>query len=178
MKGIIFTEFLTMVEETFSANMVDDIIEDTNLPSGGSYTAVGTYPHGEMNALVTSLSKKTGMSLADLMQAFGEYLFRTLAREYPHFLQNASGLLDFLNSIEDYIHIEVRKLYPDAELPGFETRYLSDTSLEMIYRSDRHYGDLAEGLIKGAMAHYGHGRLVKREMREDKSVLFVVEAHG
>lgn len=26
----------------------------------------------------------------------------------------------FLKNIENYIHVEVRKLYPDAELPTFE----------------------------------------------------------
>ena len=45
MKGIVFTEFLEMVEDKFSADMVDDIIDDCDLASGGAYTAVGTYPH-------------------------------------------------------------------------------------------------------------------------------------
>ena len=39
MKGIIFTEFLDMVEKKFSIETVDHIIEVSNLSSGGSYTA-------------------------------------------------------------------------------------------------------------------------------------------
>lgn len=35
MKGMIFTEFLEMVEAKFSADMVDDIIADSDLPHGG-----------------------------------------------------------------------------------------------------------------------------------------------
>ncbi len=36
MKGVIFTEFIEMVEAKFSAEMVDTIIEGANLNSGGS----------------------------------------------------------------------------------------------------------------------------------------------
>ncbi len=45
MKGVVFTEFIEMVEDQFSADMVDDIIDDAQPPSGGAYTAVGTYDH-------------------------------------------------------------------------------------------------------------------------------------
>lgn len=40
MKGIVFTEFLEMVESHHSADMVDDIIDAARLVSGGIYTAV------------------------------------------------------------------------------------------------------------------------------------------
>jgi len=43
MKGIIFTEFLEMVEDRFSPEIADRIIEAADLPSGGAYTAIGTY---------------------------------------------------------------------------------------------------------------------------------------
>lgn len=38
MKGIIFTEFLDMVEERFSIETAEEILEAANLASGGSYT--------------------------------------------------------------------------------------------------------------------------------------------
>lgn len=52
MKGIVFSEFMDLVEESFGLEMIDELIEQSDLPSGGSYTAVGTYPHGEMLTLV------------------------------------------------------------------------------------------------------------------------------
>ena len=58
MKGIIFTEFLEMVEKEFSAETVDTIIDNSNLESGGSYTSVGTYPHIEMVELVSNLPNR------------------------------------------------------------------------------------------------------------------------
>ena len=55
MKGVVFTEFLDMVADRFSPDMVEDIIDDAQLPSGGAYTAVGTYPHEEMVAMADGL---------------------------------------------------------------------------------------------------------------------------
>ena len=54
MKGMVFTEFLEMVESTFSADMVAAIIDDSAPPSGGAYTSVGTYDHQELVGMVTA----------------------------------------------------------------------------------------------------------------------------
>ena len=67
MKGIVFTEFIEMVEQTFGYEMVDDLIESNDLPSGGSYTTIGTYEHGEMISLVTTLSQRTKAPVPDLL---------------------------------------------------------------------------------------------------------------
>ena len=119
MKGIVFTEFLEMVESRFSFDMVDDILDDARPASGGAYTAVGTYPHDEMVALVSALSARSGLAVADLLRAFGAHLFGRFVQGYPDFFARVDNAFDFLAGIEDIIHAEVRKLYPDAELPHF-----------------------------------------------------------
>ena len=69
------------------------------------------------------------------------------------------------------IHTEVRKLYPDAQLPQFDcTR--SDDGLKMLYSSPRHFGDLAEGLIKGAVAYFGGGIEVTRHPQPNGDIVF------
>ncbi len=57
MKGIVFTEFLEMVEAEFGLETADKIIMDSKLASNGAYTVVGTYDPSEMGQLVTNLSK-------------------------------------------------------------------------------------------------------------------------
>jgi len=86
MKGIVFTEFLEMVEKEFGYEMVDQIIQENNLKSGGVYTAIGTYDHAEIVALLTSLSSATEVEAAALLKAFGRYLFDTFLKNYPAFL--------------------------------------------------------------------------------------------
>ena len=164
MKGIVFTELLDMVEDRFSADMVDDIIDDANVPSGGAYTAVGTYAHEEMVALVVALSKRSGIAVQDLVKAFGEHLFGVFVRGYPSFFEGVTDSFDFLAGIEDIIHSEVRKLYPDAELPRFDIeRRNGGKELVLIYDSRRHFEDLAEGLINGCVAHFGDHISLQRE---------------
>jgi hypothetical protein len=175
MKGVIFTEFLDMVEKKFSIDTVDKIIESSNLASGGSYTSVGTYPHTEMAELVVNLGRETGIPVKDLLIAFGNYLFSRLTNLYPGFVVFENGLLFFLESIENHIHIQVRKLYPDAELPQFNTKRIHEKKLEMIYVSERHLGDLAEGLLMGAIEFFKQEASLKRERQLDETIRFTIE---
>ncbi len=163
MKGIVFTEFLEMVEQRFTADLADDIIDAANLPSGGVYTAVGTYPHQEIVALVQALSARSGIGVAELLRGFGQHLFGRFAVAYPGFFTTTHNALSFLAGIEDIIHAEVRKLYPDAELPKFDVEAHTSRQLVLRYRSGRHFEDLAEGLIEGCITHFGGGISVERQ---------------
>ena len=155
MKGIVFCEFVEMMEQEFSGEMADEIISGAQLESGGAYTTVGTYDHHEMLTLVTRLSEKTGMPVPDLINAFGRYLFGRFSELYPAFFEGVDGAFSFLDRIEEHVHVEVRKLYPDAELPTFDTSRVGDDTMVMVYQSTRPFADLAHGLIEGCIAHYG-----------------------
>ena len=176
MKGIVFTEFLTMVEESFSLDMVDTIIQKSDLPSGGSYTSVGTYSHTEIADLVTNLSKESDIPIPSLLKTFGTYLFHSLARAYPEFVSKTSDPLDFLEQVETYIHVEVRKLYPDAELPTFRcSRPNSSSELHMLYESNRHMEDVCEGLITGSLEHFSADCSITRNKQSDNQELFIIK---
>ena len=163
MKGVIFTEFIEMVEEMFSMDMVDEIIEKANLPSGGVYTAVGTYDHAEMVSLIQCLEEATGMQALALQRTFGERLFGRFYSSYPRFFDGVGSVFQFLQLVEGYIHIEVRKLYPDAELPRIETVRTEPNQLTLIYQSSRPFASVAEGLIDGCIAHFGESIEVQKE---------------
>lgn len=163
MKGVVFTEFLTMVEDRFSLATVEEIIEKAQLPSHGVYTSVGTYPVEEMVSLVSQLAAKTGIPIPDLLKAFGRHLLSRFVVGYPGFFSSHRSALDFLMAVEGHIHVEVRKLYSDAELPRFLCERPSPDRLILHYRSPRGLADLAEGLITGCAAHYGEKLELQRE---------------
>jgi hypothetical protein len=179
MKGVVFTEFLGLVEQKFSADMVDDIIDDADLPHGGAYTAVGTYPFPEMVALIVALSKRTGLAVPVLIHTFGQYLFGRFFVLYPAFINACDSTIELVSHIEQVIHTEVRKLYPDAELPAFEVESHTAQRLSVVYRSPRCLADLAVGLIDGAVAHYGeqgHLHLTREALdAEGTAVRFILE---
>ncbi|MGI9024223.1 MAG: heme NO-binding domain-containing protein [Burkholderiaceae bacterium] len=138
----------------------------------------GTYDHAEMVALCNALAEHTGESATDLIESFGVQLSGAFARGYPEFFGRCSHLFDFLESIEGHIHVEVRKLYPDAELPTFTIHERSASRLVMDYRSTRRLGTLAEGLIAGSAQRFGVEARVRSEPLDDgdgQAVRFIVD---
>ena len=178
MKGVVFTEFLDFVAMRFGDDMVDDIIAASQLPSGGAYTAVGTYSHAEMASLCQALAARSEQPVPALLRSFGEHLSVRFAQHYPAFFSRSKGFFDFLESIEAHIHVEVRKLYPDAELPSFRIERREPALIVMQYRSPRRLEALAEGLILGSARHFGVAVQVSSGPLEDgdgEGTRFVVE---
>ena len=167
MKGIVFREFLEMVESTFGDEMSEKLVEDNDLASGGIYTAVGTYDHQELVAMAITLSKETGLPVDALVEAFGNYLFGRFLELFPIFFNHETSF-EFLDTIHDVVHVEVLKLYPEATLPDFTSKIEDDgKTLHFEYNSPRHFADLAVGLMRGAFDHWNE--TVEME-REDKIV--------
>src|SRR5260221_4762081 len=96
MKGIVFTEFLELVETAFSPDMVDRIIADSLLPSGGAYTAVGTYDGAEMGQLVGALSKATATPAGERLGIFRRHPLGRFVTPYPPFFTARRSSVDFL----------------------------------------------------------------------------------
>lgn len=180
MKGIVFTEFLDMVEQKFGYEIVDQIIEDSDLASDGVYTSIGTYPHSEVVALLMNLSDKVKIDPGVLLKEFGKYLFDTFLASYPQFFTSVDNSFAFLQSIDNHIHVEVLKLYPDATLPKFLSHETEDGSMIMTYKSERKMAALAEGLIEKSIAHYNETCTIDSEkIKEDGSeVRFTIKRVG
>lgn len=164
MKGIIFTEFLEMVEEKFGLEVVDTIIEASSLSSEGIYTSVGTYDFNEMVSLISTLSKEVDIEMGTLIYTFGLYLFGSLGKAHPEVIENFTNPIGLLYAIEDHIHVHVQKLYPEAELPTFKILEKTDTSISMIYASSRGLYRLAHGLIEKCFEHYNSTATVSYEL--------------
>ena len=162
MKGVVFTELLEMVEARFSLAVVDTIITRSAPASGAHYTSVGTYPSEELVALVRELSALTEVPVPTLLTEFGAHLLRRFAKGHPQFFESAPSAFALLSSVEDYIHVEVRKLYADAELPQILCEPLGPDRLVLTYRSPRCFADLAEGLIRETLEHYGERARLER----------------
>ncbi|WP_309400712.1 heme NO-binding domain-containing protein [Cerasicoccus maritimus] len=174
MKGMVFTELLDMVEDKFGIDMVDSILDEADLPvSHGAYTAVGTYPHEEIVSIVMQLSKQSSLPPEELLKIFGEHLFTRFHQLYPQFFEDSKCAFDFLQNIDQYIHVEVRKLYPDAELPDFDCRQIGNEMI-MTYTSSRHMEPFAEGLIRGCLKHYQETAQICCESNGENSSIFTI----
>ncbi len=176
MKGIVFTEFLDLVEDKFGLEMVDKIITSSNLESGGIYTSVGTYKFSEMLQLLQHLSENTNISIDDLLLVYAEHFFSVLQQSYPGLLATYKDPIEMLSSIENHIHIEVRKIYPDAELPTFDVIEKTDKSLTMIYKSSRAMHHFGLGLMNKTFEHFNStASIVLEKLKDDGTeVKFII----
>jgi len=168
MKGIVFTEFLELVEDKFGLAVVDKIIEKSELASGGVYTSVGTYDFSEMLNLLTHLSEHTNLSIDELLLTYAEHFFGVLVKNYPSLIDKYHDPIELISSIENHIHVEVQKIYPDAELPTFDVLEKTQNSLIMIYKSSRAMYSFGLGLMNKTFDHYNSkATILLEKIKED-----------
>ena len=168
MKGIVFTEFLEMVETAYGLETVDLIIESSDLKSKGIYTSIGTYDFNEMLSLITNLSEEVSIPVDDLLYQFGKYFFYSLTDAHPKIFKQYNSPIKFLASIENHIHVHVAKIYPEAELPTFEVVNDSIKNITMIYKSERALYRFAHGLMEKTLEYYKIDGTVTYEKLNEK----------
>lgn len=167
MKGMMFTEFLDMVEARHGLAVKDQVIRSAALPNDGAYTSIGSYDHHELLRLAGATAEATGTPMPALMGEFADTVFALFLRRYRPMIDAAPNCFAFLEGIEAHIHVEVRKLYPDAELPAFDYPQREARQLVLDYRSPRPMAAFAEGLIRAAIRHYGEPIRLAVEDRAD-----------
>jgi len=156
MKGVIFRSFLDFAEQEFGLEFVDSMIESVATNSAGAYANTGTYPAEELFGMVGFLVEAQNMDQSTLLRSFGEYTFGVLANRYADMIAGFSDTLDCVMNLDQTIHRNVLKLYPDAELPQMDAQHAAaPDALVLEYRSTRPLMHMAHGLLLGCVKHYG-----------------------
>lgn len=152
MKGVIFNLLQEAVEDEFDAEVWEYLIADSGV--SGVYTSLGSYPDEEIFALVTSAAKLTQQDAGGILRWFGEAAIPLLERRYGEFFVPHSSARDFVLSVNEIIHPEVRKLYSGAGCPNFHFERDDRGRLILGYRSPRKLCQLSHGFVLGAAKHY------------------------
>ena len=179
MKGFIFTNFIDFVEKSNGLDMVDQMLEECDLASEGVYSAFNSYEFDELVTLLTYVSKKTDISPQILLETFGRFVFPYLIGKHSYIIEKYSNAIDLIAGIENHIHIEVKKLYEDAELPTFNIVEKKEDSLTIIYTSTRGLTYFAIGLMKETLQFFkvkGTIDMVEN-YNNDGSVKFHIQLH-
>ena len=129
-----------------------------------------------MLQLLTHLSENTGISIDNLLLVYAEHFFSVIENSYPGLLATYKDPIEMISSIENHIHVEVRKIYPDAELPTFEVVEKTENSLVMIYTSSRAMHHFGLGLMNKTFAHFNATATIDlQKIKEDGTeVRFVI----
>ncbi len=150
MKGVVFNLLEEAVSNAFGAETWDDLLDDTQLT--GAYTSLGSYSDAEIEALVDAAARRLEMSPGAILRWFGEQAMPLLKQRYPALFERHPTSRNFILSVNNVIHVEVRKLYAGASCPFFHFKEAADGSLSLRYQSTRNMFDLAHGFVLGAAA--------------------------
>ena len=152
MKGIVMTLFADMVIEQSGMKSWEKILDQSG--SEGIFTSGMNYEDEELGKLVQHFSETTSHCPHSVVRKFGSYLGESFQSLYPGYFDGHASLFSFLESVEVVIHVEVKKLYPDASLPKFVYERAGMRTLRMDYLSNRNLCDLAHGLIEDSARHF------------------------
>lgn len=176
MKGIILSEFIEFIEQELGELAAQKIIDESNLESDGAYSRVGMYDYQELIRLLTNAATQSKRAADELLDAFSHHLFAMFKRDYSMFFDGVENAVQMLMQIDNHIHVEVQKLYPDAELPSFN--YIQkDNQLVLDYTSPRPLALVAQALVNACLKFFGNNeKLIKSELSEDhKSAVFTIQ---
>lgn len=152
MKGVLFNVVEDVVTEALSADAWDAVVDESGV--GGAYTSLGTYPDAELGEIVCAAARAAKISETETLRLTGRLGFKHLVRRAPHLLDGIDDWKSVLRSLDEIIHPEVRKIYPDADVPGFSATDDGEV-LVMVYTSKRGLCALADGLVVGSGEWFG-----------------------
>lgn len=152
MKGVLFNVVEAVVTELDGEDAWDDVLEASG--ASGAYTSLGDYADGELSALVVATAARFKLSTDAVLVVAGRQGFRHLVARHPELVSQYRDVLGLVADLNDVIHPEVRKLYPAAAPPHFDSEPRPG-GLSLTYRSSRGLCRLVEGLLLGAADYYG-----------------------
>ncbi|MGH1493071.1 MAG: heme NO-binding domain-containing protein [Acidimicrobiales bacterium] len=154
MKGAIFKLLEDFVTTTHGPDAFDDLLDETELETTEPFVGPGTYPPGDLLALVGTATQKYNVSVDDLLRAFGKHAFPALANSVSSLIEGMNDPHTFLLNLESVIHTEVRKLDHDASPARFTVTEVSPTELRLNYESPFGLFSLVEGFLEGVADWY------------------------
>jgi hypothetical protein len=146
-KGVLFDIVREVVAELLGEDTWDSAIESSGFD--GSYTSLGNYPDQEMFTLVARLSETAGLSVDDTLRTVGIHGWPYLEARQPELVADVTDMGSLLHSLNNVVHTEVRKLYPDSVVPRFGITDEGPGHWVVTYESERRMCRLAEGLLLG-----------------------------
>ena len=156
MKGLIFNLLEEFLVARCGETGYELILADCQLITAKPSLMVGpgSYPDQDFTAIIASAVNRLDLGPDELLRELGRTAIPLLASRYPQFFSRSTHSREFFASLNFIHHLEVKKLYKDAELPHFRCENKADGRLVIAYLSGRGLCHLFSGLIDGVADHY------------------------
>jgi hypothetical protein len=153
MHGLIFGELKRFVDEVHGPNVWNAMLERSGI-GHKIYLAVEVYPDEEIAKLAATAADMTSAPVADVLEAFGEFLVPAYFKLYGHLVKPEWRTLDVIENTESTIHKVVRLKNPGASPPELKCSRLSPSEVLLVYGSSRKMCAVARGIAKGVAKHF------------------------
>ena len=176
MQGFVLKEFLKYASHRFGPRQVERVLEKVTLQSNCQFACWKYVDPVELTELLEGMVRQTGLERRDILVGFGRQMFQTLIN-MPLMQPVGDNLFDFMESVEPGFYQELLDLFPDLELPRLTCTRIGSQTMQVDYDSPRRLGDLAEGLILAAIAHFPEEIALRRldDQPEPGVIRFVLE---
>ncbi len=116
-----------------------------------AFVGMTDYPDELTYRLVDAASTVLGLSVEEVLTAFGRHWVRYTAQQgWGPLLQAAGGTLPEVLTGLDALHARVRLMMPALRPPSFDCQVIDETSLRLSYYSDRHgLAPMVIGIVEG-----------------------------
>jgi hypothetical protein len=154
MKAFIVTSMVDMLDRQHGAGEVDAILAKAGLESLRGADPNDNLPVQHMVRLSMVAAETLNTEVDDLVEQFGWYIFGVLVIEFPDQVSQPD-FHAFLQAVNTKIHPEMRRRFPNAEVPTVTVAEVQGDSILVRYASKRPFTRLACGIISAASAHFG-----------------------
>lgn len=175
MYGMIHQAAREMIRELHGPETWDDILRKSGL-GDEFFISAQHYPDEKTNDLIGTISQTTGKDIETVLEEFGGYWIKfSEGSSFAGIMRMAGdSLFSFISNL-DRLHASIKTTMNKAETPSFEVVEMTETKIDVVYRSDRSgLTPFVRGLFHGLLARFGEtGTVSHRDI--DDGCLFTIQ---
>ncbi len=170
MKGIIVKAAEKLVISKFGIDKWEEILVASGLDSDEFFMLRDDLDDTLVMTIISKIAEVLNLSLDEVLAAYAKYwVHEFLPEVYPQY--QFSSAKEFINSIEDVIHSNVRASMPNAHPPLFEFDWKNENELELRYFSPRGLIALARLMLIEIGNKYN--TVIEVEVKNETTLLLV-----
>lgn len=176
MKGSVVKIWLETLNESYGESTVRKALEDIHWHDWHAITPSDDVNEDYIKGLLEGVSKASGKPEEKIWREMGNKNVAAYSRWFPSFFKRVN-FIAFLKSM-DGIHQKVTKMMPGSNPPGLTIEEVDDSTVHLLYKSDRHLTHYLHGLLESLATYFSESvaiDLLPSEGHSDATAVFLLK---
>ncbi|HRI64088.1 MAG TPA: heme NO-binding domain-containing protein [Polyangium sp.] len=152
MQGVILLGIQRFVRDRFGADFWRAVESEVNIV-GRLYLPSQSYPMSEVDAVISSVSRHSGMTVPLVLESIGDYVAPDMFGAYANLLEPQWDMLDILLHSEAIVERAALKHGIKMANSPLQARAGSNGDVILAYQSPWRICQLVKGIVRGLGAH-------------------------